>query len=327
MEKITRKNFLAALGLGVAAVPAALYLGGCGSDNASSSSGTAASSTGASAASEGSATADAASPAIVDTSKFTLVEAGKLTVGCSADYPPMEYQDGDKIVGFDWGVMDEICSRIGLECNFLPTQSFDTLITQVVAGTKMDVAISSITINDTRLEEVNFTDPYYDSNLAIVVLDSSSATERADLADAVFGGQSGSTGEEWVKENYKNNDYTPFDTMVECLSSLRTGKIQAAVFDEPVASNMVATEYTDCRVLDVIATGEQYGIAVNKNNGALLAAMNAALEEMDADGTMDKLRETWITGSGAASTSAASSAASDGKDGPADSKDASAAKN
>lgn len=281
MADITRRNFVATLGCALAGTVAITALAGCSSSDTSSSSSTESASTSSSSSS--------------DSSEYTLVEAGKLTIGCSPDYPPMEYQEGDKIVGFDYGVMQEICDRLGLECNFLPAQSFDTLVTQVAAGTKMDVSISSITIDDERAEQVDFSDPYYDSNLAIVVLKDSGYTSRDDIEGLPIGAQSGSTGEAWAKENYPDNDYTPFDTTVECLAALRTGQVNAVIYDEPVARNQVSSdEYNDCEILDVIATGEQYGIIINKNNKALTEDINKALADMQADGTMDDLKEQWI---------------------------------
>ena len=112
------------------------------------------------------------------TGSYKLVESGKLTVGSDLDYKPMEYLDGDKPAGFGVDMTQEICSRLGLEMNFLSPQNFDSLITQVNGGTSMDVAVSSITINDEREELVDFSTPYYDSNLAIVTLADSDVALR-----------------------------------------------------------------------------------------------------------------------------------------------------
>lgn len=313
MPQYTRRNFVISLGAALAVAPAVIAMAGCGSTG----------STGGSTGGSGTASSGAAASAS-SASEYKLVEPGKLTIGCSPDYPPMEYQDGDKIVGFDYGVMSEICDRLGLECNFLPAQSFDTLVTQVAAGTKMDVSISSITIDDDRAEQVDFSDPYYDSNLAIVVMKDAvtdgGITSRDDIDGKPVGAQSGSTGEAWIKENLKDSAYTPFDTTVECLAALRTGQVTAVVYDEPVARNQIANEYTDCEILDVIATGEQYGIIVNKNNKALTTAINKALADMESDGTMDELKEKWIGGADVVASSKAGDKAASSK---ADSKAAS----
>ena len=230
---------------------------------------------------------------------FKLVKDGTLTVITSADYPPFENMEGNEIVGFDAALIREIGTRIGLEVE-ISNQAFDTLITSVAGGTATDVAISAITIDPERANDVDFTDSYYDSNLAIVVLrdaglsaaDANAAKEV--LADAAVGAQSGTSGEAWIEENLPANSYTPYQETPDLLNQLRTKSIVAAVYDQPVAEAHVNGEYNDCEILTVIPTGEQYGIAVNKDNAALTAAINDALASIKADGTMDKLIQEYL---------------------------------
>ena len=262
------------LGLCTAFVIACLALAGCGGNSASSS---AADDTG-----------DASS-------EYTLIEPGKIIVGSDLDYKPMEYRDGDTATGFGVAMMNEIANRLGLECEFLPPQNFDTLITQVASATKMDIAVSSITITDERAETVAFSNPYYDSNLAVVVAKETDLASLDDLESATIGVQQGTSGEDWVKENASGADIRPFTGITEVMAALRTGEIQAAVYDQPVAENLVANEFKDdAKVLEIIATGEQYGIAINKNNTKLVEDINAVLADMEADGTLDSLKEQFI---------------------------------
>ena len=109
-----------------------------------------------------------------------------------------------------------------------------------------------------------------------------------------IGAQSGSSGEDWAKENLKDSAYTPFQETPDMLAALRTGKIKAVIYDEPAAAYNIAHEYDDCTILEVIPTGEQYGIIVNTDNVALAEAINNALAEMQADGTIAKLQEEWF---------------------------------
>ena len=230
-----------------------------------------------------------------DAGEYKLIEQGKIIVGSDLDYKPMEYRDGDTATGFGVAMMYEIADRLGLECEFLPPQNFDTLITQVASATKMDIAVSSITITDERAETVAFSDPYYDSNLAIVVAKDATYASQDDLKDAVIGVQQGTSGEDWVKENLPDAEVAPFTGITEVMASLRTGKVTAAVYDQPVAENLVANEFKDdAKVLEIIATGEQYGIAINKENTKLVEDINKVLAEMQADGTIDKLKEQYI---------------------------------
>lgn len=264
------------LAMCAAFVVACLALAGCGGGSSASSS----------------AASDAGDTTATE---YKLIEPGKIIVGSDLDYKPMEYRDGDEATGFGVAMMNEIASRLGLECEFLPPQNFDTLITQVASATKMDIAVSSITITDERAETVAFSNPYYDSNLAVVVAKDSDLKSIDDLSGAVVGVQQGTSGEDWVKENAPDATLQPFTGITEVMAALRTGKVTAAVYDQPVAENLVANEFKDdAQVLDVIATGEQYGIAINKDNTKLVEDINATLAEMQEDGTIDKLKQQYI---------------------------------
>lgn len=263
----------AAVALSCALAVACLGLAACGGSNSGS---------------DGSSSGNASS------GSYKLVESGKLTVGSDLDYKPMEYLDGDKPAGFGVDMTQEICNRLGLEMNFLSPQNFDSLITQVNGGTSMDVAVSSITINDEREELVDFSTPYYDSNLAIVTLASSDIASASGLSGKPVGAQSGSTGEEWAKENLGDSSYTPYAGPTDALTALRAGKIQAVVLDAPVASDYVKEDAGTYKLVDEIATGEQYGIAINKDNPELKKAIDSALADMQADGTLDKLKNKWL---------------------------------
>jgi polar amino acid transport system substrate-binding protein len=283
--KKTRRVF-AALACGALAVACVAALAGCGGSGSSSSSN---SSSGSSSSTSTGSTSGTSSTTSGD---YKLTTSGKLTVGVSADYPPMESLNGDKVEGFDADLMTEIASRLGLSVEF-KNQAFDTLVTAVAGGTGIDCAASSITIDDERAKEVDFTTSYYDSNLAIVVLKNSGITARDALSSAKVGAQSGTSGEAWVQENLKNASYTPYQETPDLLQALRSGQIQAAVYDDPVAQMHVSGEYNDCQVLETIATGEQYGIIVNKSNTALTEAMNKAMKEMESDGTMNTIRKKY----------------------------------
>lgn len=226
--------------------------------------------------------------------EYLLINEGQLTVGSDLDFPPMEMLDDQgNAAGFGVEMTQEICNRLGLEMNFLEPQNFDSLITQVNAGETMDIAVSSITITDERAELIDFTEPYFDSNLALVVAKGSVADKSELNAEGcVIGVQSGSSGEDWAKENLPNATIKAFGGPTDAMTALAAGQVQGCVYDEPVAAAHTADggQFPDAEILEVIATGEQYGIAVNKNNVKLLADINAALAEMEEDGTMDALR-------------------------------------
>ncbi|MBQ9068289.1 MAG: transporter substrate-binding domain-containing protein, partial [Eggerthellaceae bacterium] len=157
----TWKKILAVAFCGAIAATLAACGGGAASSDSSAASGDSSA-----ASSDSSATAGDSSAAAGD---YKLVKDGTLTVITSADYPPFESMEGDKIVGFDAELIREVGKRIGLDVE-ISNQAFDTLITSVAGGSAADVAISAITIDPDRANDVDFSESFYDSNLAIVVL-------------------------------------------------------------------------------------------------------------------------------------------------------------
>ena len=106
--------------------------------------------------------------------------------------------------------------------------------------------------------------------------------------------QSGTTGESWVKENLPQATCVPLDDAIQALTGVQTGLYAAAVADLPVMSYLCKQSYTSLKVMIEIPTGEQYGIVVSKTNSKLTADINKALADLQADGTMDALKQKWF---------------------------------
>ncbi len=228
---------------------------------------------------------------------YTLVEEGKLTCVAELGFAPFEYMDEStgEAKGFDIDVSKAIAEKMGLEANWLPSQHFDTLVPLIKQGGKADISISGFTITDERAEEVDFSDPYLDSNQALITKAGSEETEESLNAEGKkVGCQAGTTGEEWIKENLTEATCVPLDDVSAGLAGVSTGSYDAYVIDLPVASNMITSSFTDLQVALEIPTGEQYGIIVSKDNPGLTEAINEALAEMEADGTMADIKTTWF---------------------------------
>ncbi len=235
--------------------------------------------------------------------EYTLVEDGKLTMISNFYFPPFVSMNNEKsgqevFEGFDVDVLREVASRLGLEANILPTVQFDTIVPTIKQGGKADVSLGGITITDERLKEIDFSDPYVDSNQAIVVKKDAEATtaEQLNVAGTQIAVQSGTTGEAWARENCPNATIVPLDDIIQCLTGLSTGLYQASVCDLPVAEYEIQIAYSDLMVPEggAIPTGEQYGIVVSKDNPALTEAINQALADMEADGTLDEIETKWF---------------------------------
>ena len=271
---MNRREFLAAFGT----VAAGAMLAGCGNSNATST--------------------DSSSDTKSDEKKgMTLIEDGKLTVVAELGFAPFEYMDEKtgEPVGFDVDVINAVAEKMGLTASYLPNQKFDTLVPIIKQGGKADVSIAAITITDERMESVDFSEPYLDSNQAIVVAKGSSETEETlnDASKQVVC-QGGTTGDEWIGENLPDAVRVPVDDVTAALTGVQTGLYQAMVVDLPVASYMLSQSFSDLEIVKEIPTGEQYGIAVSKDNPELTQAVNKALEDMKSDGTMKEIETKWF---------------------------------
>lgn len=280
MFNLSRRDFLAS----AAAASGALALSACSGSSDSSSSDS--------------------SDSTQEAGDYTLVNEGQLTCIAEMGFAPFEYMDENtgEPLGFDIDLMDALATQMGLTCNWLASQKFDTLIPTIKQGGKADAACSGITINDERAKEIDFTDPYMDSNQSIVMKAGSAESGKelkdvvADLnvAETQVACQAGTTGDEWIDENLPNAQKVSLDDVAAAMAGVQTGLYTAFVIDLPVSSNLIQQSYSDLEVVAEVATGEQYGIAVSKDNPNLTAALNQALADIKSDGTMDELEEKWF---------------------------------
>lgn len=276
-QSVSRRQFLG-LASGFAAI-AGLGLVGCGGIPTSGTS-----SAGSSAGSAASSSKDG----------YTLVKDGTLTVGTAAEYEPFEYMEDGQYKGFDLDLIQDIAKKLGLTVEFANVD-FDTIVPGVSSGAKYDVGIGAITVTPERKKEVDFTDSYYMDDQAIVTMkDNADITgdnykEKLDSADAKIAVQSGSTAEAFAKENFPNAELVPFKNATDCFSALQAGQSVALVTNRSVAAQLVATSFDNEQVVKLISTGEEYAIAVNKDNSGLKDAINKALKELTDDGTVDSL--------------------------------------
>jgi ABC-type amino acid transport substrate-binding protein/serine/threonine protein kinase len=217
-----------------------------------------------------------------------LVKEGLLVVGSDCDYPPFISLEGEQPVGFEYELMQAIAADMGLELEYLEPQNFDTLIASVRGGEKMDLAVSSLAINDDQ-ESVNFCIPYFYSDQACVTLASKTYTSANDLANKTVGAQSGTTGADWAIEHLPGITMKLYNQTGEGLAALRAGDIEALFFDASIAEYQLATNYPDMKVVEVISTAEQYGFAVSKDNPELEAQVNASLRKLIDNGIYERI--------------------------------------
>ena len=266
---------------------AAMALVGC-SSGGSASSASASGSASASASASESASASAAAD-------FTLVTPGQLTFATSPDYPPFENDENGEFVGYDIDLAKAVAEKLGLEAKFQPLD-FDGIIAAISSGGQADVGISGISVTPERAQEIDFTEAYYEDNQGVAVMKTSGITEESAVKDLnkkeiTIAVQSGTTGEAYAQETFPNATVKAYKNSTDCFADMQAGNVQAVCTNLVVVERMLKSAYTDAQVVHKDATGEKYAMAVSKSNPALTEAINKALAELQADGTIDKLAE------------------------------------
>ena len=214
----------------------------------------------------------------------------KYVVGTSADFPPFEYVENGEFVGFDIDLIKAIAEEMGFEVE-IRDMSFDSLIAALVSG-NLDLVVSGMTITAEREEVVSFSKPYWTADQSVVVREDSEMTVTVLFGKHNVGVQTGTTGDLWVEENLVETkiltgDFKRYDTYVLAMTDLVNKNIDAIVLDEPVAESFA--EVRPVKVIGVIKTYEDYGIAVNKANKDLLNLINEGISRLEESGKLNEL--------------------------------------
>jgi polar amino acid transport system substrate-binding protein len=214
-----------------------------------------------------------------------LINEGKLLVATDTPYPPFEIGQPPDISGFDIEVVDEIANQLNLDVTYQDT-SFDTIFRDVALG-RFDMAVAASTITPEREQTVDFSDPYYRANQALVVTPGSDISTVEDLDGAIVGAQDGTTGEAYANDETSAAEVRGYPEGPDALNALQAGQVDAVIIDEPVAQDVIdrqgGIEITE------IPTGELYGLPFAEDNDALREQVNEALTEMKDDGTITRL--------------------------------------
>ena len=278
MKKISRRSFLAAAGLSVAA----LALTACGGSSASTASSVASSA----ASSEAASTSAAAG-------ELTTVEAGKLTMATNAAFPPYEMTtDAGEFEGIDIETAQAIADKLGLELQ-IDDMDFDAALLSVQQG-KADIVMAGVTVTDERKAVMDFSDSYATGIQSVIVPEGSDIASPDDLAGKKIGTQRGTTGYIYCTDDFGEDAVVAYDSGLTAVQALNNGQVDAVVIDNAPAKEYVAAN-PGLKVLETSYAEEDYAIGMNKDNTALVEAVNAALEELKADGTLQSIVDKYIT--------------------------------
>lgn len=277
MKKISRRSFLAAAGLSVAA----LALTACGGSSASTASSVASSA----ASSEAASTSAAAG-------ELTTVEAGKLTMATNAAFPPYEMTtDAGEFEGIDIETAQAIADKLGLELQ-IDDMDFDAALLSVQQG-KADIVMAGVTVTDERKAVMDFSDSYATGIQSIIVPEGSDIASPDDLAGKKIGTQRGTTGYIYCSDDFGDDNVVAYDDGLTAVQALNNGQVDAVVIDNAPAQEFIAAN-PGLVILDTSYAEEDYAIGMAKGS-SLEDAVNSVLEELKADGTLQAIVDKYIT--------------------------------
>ncbi len=268
--------------LAVPALALGLALAGCGDDEESGGGG------------------GEATPA-ADIEKFEpgtplgdIQEKGEIAIGVKYDVPPFGFNNpqSGKVEGFDVDLGQAIADKLGVEPKFIEAIS-DNRIPFLQDGTA-DVILSTMTINEERVGEIDFSDPYFIAKGRILVKkDNAEITGVDTLAGKSVCTALGSTYEATIKQQAPDAKLKLVDSYSECLESLQNGSVDAISTDDVILTGMIIQDDTLQLVGDEL-TQEPYGAGIKKGNTELLDFVNETFEAYKTDGRYDKSFEKWI---------------------------------
>lgn len=279
MKKILAFAMAAAMALSLAACA------GAGNNNGGSSS----SKGNASSGSQGGSSASA--PAAL-----TTVEAGKLHMATNAAFPPYEMlTDDGQFEGIDVEIAAKIAEKLGLEL-VVDDQGFTAAITAAGSG-QSDIVMAGLTINEERKETLDFTDTYA-TGIQVVIVKEGSDVTMDNLGEKKIGCQKGTTGYQYASDTPENGGYGEdhvigYDNGAIAVEALKGGQIDCVIIDnEPAKAYVAANE--GLTLLEGTWVTEDYAIGIKKGNTQLLDAVNGALKELIADGTVKGIVDKYI---------------------------------
>ena len=260
----------------------ALSLAACGGAASTSTVASSASASGSAAASETAAS-----------DLDYIKEKGKMVIGYTV-YEPMNYTDADgNFTGFDTELATAVCEKLGVEPEFVEI-NWDTKVVELDAKS-IDCIWNGMTLTDDIMANAATTKAYAKNAQVVVVKDGTDYSSTADLVGKTVVAEAGSAGEAAIQgdENLAKADYVSKSVQTDCLMEVAAGTADAAVLDLTLANAMIGegTDYASLKIVDEL-NAEEYGVAFRKGSDTA-AAVDAAFDELKADGTMQALADKY----------------------------------
>ena len=252
------------------------------------------------AASESTASSEAASDATSDTAsaEVTTVEPGKLIMSTNAAFPPYEMTaDDGSFEGIDVEIAGAIAEKLGLELQ-IDDMDFDAALLAAQTG-KSDMVMAGVTVTEDRQTVMDFSDSYATGIQVVIVPEDSDIASIDDMQGKMIGVQRGTTGDQYCSASVEDGGFgeenvTRYDNGLTAVQALNNSQVDCVVIDNAPAQEFVAAN-PGLKILDTEYANEEYAIGVAKGNTQLLDAINTAIAELKADGTIQSILDKYIS--------------------------------
>lgn len=221
-----------------------------------------------------------------------LVSEDTLTICTNTPYAPFEFEEGGRVIGFDMDLGREIADDLEVEDVSVIQTGFEGMESGADLSTnKCDVAISGIGITEARASVLDFSEPYYQDGLGVLVREGSPIRGLEDIGDARVAVQQATSGEAYATEHELNLEQQ--EDVELMLQKLETDGVEAVIGNVSVLGYR-AKDNPDLVLHEDTASAEPLGVAIRLGNTAMVDSVNATLQRMDADGTMAELEQKWM---------------------------------
>jgi len=223
-----------------------------------------------------------------------------ITPGTAPGFPPFEMQEDGELVGFDIDLLEAVVDETEYEIDEWATFEFGSLIPALAQNEEIDVIAAAMTINEERRETIAFSDPYWESDQAILVREGGDFQPSSweDFEGVRVGAQEGTTGADQAQSNLvepgiiSEDDYSSYGNYVFAVEDLENGNVDAVVIDNPVAETFAANR--DVTIAFVEETGEEFGFGLRQGESEFQSALNDGLATVRDDGTYEEITTTWF---------------------------------
>ena len=220
----------------------------------------------------------------------------KYTVGIDNTYPPFEFEVDGELTGIDIDIMTAIAENQGFEIEY-DAMDFGGIIPAMQAD-QLDIAIAGMSITDERKKIVDFSEPYFDAGLTLVISEKTTDIKAIeDLKGKTVAVKNGTTGAKFAQDNESEYGYkvVQFDDSPAMFQEVQNGNADALIEDYPVIAYAISQNSLGLQIVGERLNGDQYGIAVLKGkNSDVLEKINDGLQELRDSGEYDKILDKYL---------------------------------